>query len=116
MSAGEVVYDFVEVMACPGGCIAGGGTPRKKNNYQLNTLERQKGIYRIDDKASVRESHKNPEIAALYRESLGEPGSHLAHELLHCEYRSKKSEKSASDIRKLWQVLSSRYTEPTKKR
>lgn len=116
MSAGEVVYDFVEVMACPGGCISGGGTPRKKNNYQLNTVSRQEALYRIDDEAAIRESHKNPEIAALYSGSLEKPGSHLAHELLHCEYRSKKTDKSPADIRKLWQVLSARYTEPTKKR
>ena len=116
MSAGEVVYDFVEVMACPGGCISGGGTPRKKNNYQLNTVSRQEALYRIDDEAAIRESHKNPEIAALYSGSLEKPGSHLAHELLHCEYRSKKTEKSPADIRKLWHVLSARYTEPTKKR
>ena len=116
MSAGEVAYDFVEVMACPGGCIAGGGTPRKKNNYQLYTRTRQEAIYRIDDEAAVRESHKNPEITALYSQSLERPGSHLAHELLHCEYRSKKAEKSPSDVRKLWHVLSARYTEPTKKR
>ena len=70
----------------------------------------------IDDEAAVRESHKNPEITALYSQSLERPGSHLAHELLHCEYRSKKAEKSPSDVRKLWHVLSARYTEPTKKR
>lgn len=116
MSAGEVVYDFVEVMACPGGCIAGGGTPRKKNNYQPYALKRQEALYKIDNEASIRESHKNPEITALYRDCLGEPGSHLAHELLHCEYRSKKAERQPSDIRKLWQALSARYTDTTKKR
>lgn len=116
MSRGDVVYDFVEVMACPGGCIAGGGTPRKKNNYQLYTDVRQKALYAIDEKAPVRESHNNPEIIELYSKTLTAPGSHLAHELLHCEYRSKKAQKSPSDIRKLWQGLSARYTETTKKR
>ena len=116
MSRGDVVYDFVEVMACPGGCIAGGGTPRKKNNYQLYTDVRQKALYAIDEKTPVRESHNNPEIIELYSKTLTAPGSHLAHELLHCEYRSKKAQKSPSDIRKLWQGLSARYTETTKKR
>lgn len=116
MSRGEVVYDFVEVMACPGGCIAGGGTPRKKNNYQLYTEVRQKALYAIDEHAPVRESHKNPEIVELYSKTLTAPGSQMAHELLHCEYRSKKAQKSASDIRKLWLALSARYTENTKKR
>lgn len=116
MSRGEVVYDFVEVMACPGGCIAGGGTPRKKNNYQLYTEVRQKALYAIDEHAPVRESHKNPEIVELYSKTLTAPGSQMAHELLHCEYRSKKAQKSPSDIRKLWLALSARYTENTKKR
>ena len=116
MSRGEVVYDFVEVMACPGGCIAGGGTPRKKNNYQLYTEVRQKALYAIDEHTPVRESHKNPEIVELYSKTLTAPGSQMAHELLHCEYRSKKAQKSPSDIRKLWLALSARYTENTKKR
>lgn len=116
MSKGEAVYDFVEVMACPGGCIAGGGTPRKKNNYQPFAKARQQALYRIDAEDAVRESHKNPEIEALYANDLGEPGSHLAHELLHCEYRSKKTDKQPSDIRRLWQALSARYTAAPKKR
>ena len=116
MSRGEVIYDFVEVMACPGGCISGGGTPRKKNNYQPFSRVRQEAIYKIDEECAVRESHKNPEVTALYAETLGAPGSHLAHDLLHCEYRSKKAQKEPSDIRKLWQVLSARYTQPAKKR
>ena len=116
MSKGEAVYDFVEVMACPGGCIAGGGTPRKKNNYQPFAAARQQALYRIDAEDAVRESHKNPEITALYANDLGEPGSHLAHELLHCENSTKKTDKQPSDIRRLWQALSARYTAAPKKR
>ena len=52
----------------------------------------------------------------MYKEHLGEPGSHVAHELLHCEYRSKKREKASPEIRKLWQKLSHRYTQEAKKR
>ena len=103
-------------MACPGGCIAGGGTPRKKNNYHSFAPERQAALYKIDAHSAIRESHKNPQINEIYNEFLGEPGSHLAHELLHCEYRSKKAEKKPPDIRKLWHILGKRYTRQTKKR
>lgn len=116
MSRGEVMYDFVEVMACPGGCVAGGGTPRKKNNYQPYLKQRQEALYTIDAEAAIRESHKNPQVIAMYKEHLGEPGSHVAHELLHCKYRSKKREKASPEIRKLWQKLSHRYTQEAKKR
>lgn len=116
MSRGEVMYDFVEVMACPGGCVAGGGTPRKKNNYQPFLKERQNALYRIDAESVIRESHKNPQVIAMYSDHLGQPGSHIAHELLHCEYRSKKVDREAPDVRKLWQKLSNRYTPLNKKR
>ncbi len=105
MAAREVTYDFVEVMACPGGCIAGGGNPRKKNHYQLYAHDRQNALYEIDAKATLRESHKNPQVLGIYEQVLGHPGSHIAHELMHCEYRSKKDELPALDIRKLWQKL-----------
>ena len=101
----EAAYDFVEVMACPGGCISGGGNPRLKNNYQTRAKERQEGLYQIDANAPIRESHKNPQVTAIYAEKLGEPGSHIAHELLHCEYRSKKAEPVTLDVHKLWQKL-----------
>ena len=116
MSRGEAVYDFVEVMACPGGCVAGGGTPRKKNNYQPFLKERQNALYRIDAEAAVRESHKNPQVIAMYADHLGQPGSAIAHELLHCEYVSKKRDREAPDVRKLWLKLSNRYTPESKKR
>lgn len=116
MASGNCMYDFVEVMACPGGCIAGGGTPRKKNNYHSFAQDRQAALYKIDAHSTIRESHKNPQITEIYSDFLGEPGSHLAHELLHCEYRSKKSEKNPPDIRKLWHILGKRYTRQTKKR
>ncbi|MBO7173996.1 MAG: iron hydrogenase small subunit, partial [Burkholderiaceae bacterium] len=108
MAAGDVAYDFVEVMACPGGCISGGGNPRKKNNYQSAAVSRQEGLYQIDANAPLRESHKNPQVQAAYAELFGEPGSHLAHELLHCEYRSKKAEAADFDVHKLWQKINQR--------
>lgn len=77
-------YHFIEVMACRGGCIAGGGQP-----YYTTDEVRQKrmeGIYRDDKMSEVRCSHQNPEIQILYKEFLGEPLSHISHELLHTTY------------------------------
>ena len=116
MSRGEVVYDFVEVMACPGGCVSGGGTPRKKNQYHPFAVSRQEVLYEIDRQAPVRESHKNPQVIHIYKDFLGHPGSEIAHELLHCEYRSKKRERESPQVRRLWQLLGQRYTQIPKKR
>ena len=78
--------------------------------------ERQNALYRIDAEAAVRESHKNPQVIAMYADHLGQPGSAIAHELLHCEYVSKKRDREAPDVRKLWLKLSNRYTPESKKR
>lgn len=86
---GEKHYDFIEVMACPGGCIAGGGQPMvdAKTRTAVNVkLERAKAIYDEDKSLPVRKSHKNPYIQELYEQFLGKPNSHLAHELLHTHY------------------------------
>ncbi len=77
-------YDFVEIMACPGGCIGGGGQPKARTPDAV--ARRLAAIYSIDERAAVRASHHNPEVQALYREVLGHPGSRLAHELLHTRY------------------------------
>ena len=93
--AGEVKYNFVEIMACPGGCIGGGGQPYSKDPDIL--VKRAEAIYTIDELKTIRKSHENPAIKKLYEEYLGEPLSHKAHELLHTHYedRSKKSLVSA---------------------
>lgn len=78
-------YHFVEVMACPGGCVGGGGTTR--GVWGRNTAKRQQGIYAIDKVKKIRASYENPEVIRLYQEYLGSPGSERAHELLHCEYK-----------------------------
>lgn len=78
---GEVSYDFVEVMACPGGCVGGGGQPIHYNEEWAE--ERGKVLYRYDEKNPLRFSHENPEVQALYSEFLGEPCGHMAHDLLH---------------------------------
>ena len=82
---GTCPYHFVEVMACPGGCVGGGGTPR--GVWGRNTAKRQQGIYAIDKVKKIRASYENPEVIRLYQEYLGSPGSERAHELLHCEYK-----------------------------
>ncbi|MBN2892790.1 MAG: iron hydrogenase small subunit [Bacteroidales bacterium] len=78
---------FIEVMACPGGCIGGGG---QKINADENALkERMKALYIIDEKETLKVSHKNPEVIELYNNFLGEPNSHKAHELLHTTYQKR---------------------------
>ncbi len=100
--AGESPYTFIEVMACPGGCIAGGGTCRIKQDYQPHAAERRKGLFTADNKMPRRQSHNNPQIKKLYEEFLGEPNSHKAHELLHTHYtdRSKVQTETISATKK----------------
>lgn len=78
---GEVKYDFVEVMACPGGCVGGGGQPIHDGEELAET--RGKTLYGIDSTASIRFSHENPTVTMTYEEFLENPLSHRAHELLH---------------------------------
>ena len=78
-------YHFVEFMSCPGGCIGGGGQPISREG---NTLEeRMNALYEIDQSKERRKSHENPQVDELYQKYLEEPGSSLAHELLHTEYK-----------------------------
>lgn len=87
--SGEKDFDFIEVMACPGGCVAGGGQPivSSKCLEEVNVkAERAKAIYEEDKALPLRKSHKNPYIKKIYDEFLGEPNGHVAHELLHTHY------------------------------
>ncbi len=77
-------YDFIEFMACPGGCIGGGGQPIPNTEEIIE--QRRRAIYQIDVSKPLRKSNNNPEIKKLYDEYLGEPNSHKAHELLHTDY------------------------------
>ena len=79
---------FIEVMACPGGCIGGGGQHIGTNEEQLKT--RMKTLYKIDENETLKVSHKNPEIIDLYDKFLGEPLSHKSHKLLHTEYTARE--------------------------
>ncbi len=89
LKEGSVSYDFVEIMACPGGCINGGGQPIKtadvRNNVDYKTL-RANAIYDTDKAMKIRKSHENPCVKELYDTFLGEPNGHKAHELLHTVY------------------------------
>ena len=85
LKAGRVHYDFVEVMACPGGCAGGGGQPIHTDDVE-RAAQRGKVLYNIDRIQTVRFSHENPEVNALYRDDLGEPGSERAEALLHTDH------------------------------
>ncbi len=87
--AGEAEYHFVEIMACPGGCVNGGGQPIQPSNVQSFIDIRSKRaavLYNIDKNSTLRKSHDNPVIKQLYDEYFGAPGSHKAHEVLHTHY------------------------------
>jgi NADH-quinone oxidoreductase subunit G/NADP-reducing hydrogenase subunit HndD len=89
INSGEKSYDFIEVMACPGGCVTGGGQPivdSKAREKMDVRVERAKAIYDEDRSLPLRKSHKNPYIKKIYEEFLGEPNSHISHELLHTHY------------------------------
>ncbi len=92
VKAKEAVYHAIEIMACPGGCIGGGGQPLHHGDSSI-LKARAKAIYTEDQGKSIRKSHENPSIKKLYEEYLGEPLSEKAHELLHTHYfdRRKKN-------------------------
>ncbi len=88
---GEAEYHIIEIMACPGGCLNGGGQPYSAHD---NTIleKRMNAIYGEDKNKKIRKSHQNPDIIKLYDEYLKKPGSHLAHNLLHTKYTARKFE------------------------
>ncbi len=91
---GEKQYDFIEVMACPGGCVNGGGQPLQPSvirNFHSVSAMRAGALYREDEGMVLRKSHENPVIKEAYQSYLGEPGSERAHQLLHTSYRDRSS-------------------------
>ena len=84
LRSGQVHYDFVEVMACPGGCSGGGGQPI--HDGQDFAPQRGQQLYQLDAESPIRFSHENPDVQALYREYLGQPLSEKAHHLLHTDH------------------------------
>ena len=92
---GKSPYTFIEIMGCPGGCVNGGGQPYVRENFLPNEdldivdtykAKRAAALYSEDERQTLRQSHNNPQIKALYEQFLGEPNSHIAHELLHTSY------------------------------
>ncbi len=91
--SGEKEYHFIEVMACPGGCLNGGGQPivHAKDKIKMDPrVARAKAIYDEDRDMPIRKSHENPMIKKIYEDFLGEPNSHKAHELLHTHYTKRE--------------------------
>ena len=93
IKSGKKDYTFVEIMACPGGCINGGGQPyvhdEIRNTIDLKTVRAQ-ALYDYDKEQKLRCSHDNPAVETIYKEFLGEPNSHKAHELLHTTYHERE--------------------------
>ena len=89
--SGKSSYHAIEIMACPGGCIGGGGQPLHHGNFEI-LKKRMAAIYREDAGKPIRKSHENPYIIKLYEEFLGKPMSEKSHKLLHTHYvdKSKK--------------------------
>ncbi|MBQ7770817.1 MAG: iron hydrogenase small subunit, partial [Clostridia bacterium] len=96
---GTSEYHFIEIMGCPGGCVAGGGQPYVQPCFLPNEdadildtfkAKRAAALYAEDESKALRSSHKNPQIAKLYEDYLGEPNSHKAHELLHTHYTARE--------------------------
>ena len=98
---GKSPYTFIEIMCCPGGCINGGGQPFVKpmlmpneadDIYETYRQKRANALYSEDERQVLRQSHNNPQIIELYEKFLGEPNSHLAHELLHTSYNKDREQ------------------------
>ena len=96
IKAGNTDYQFVEIMACPGGCVMGGGQPIKssKDRATIDIRGKRAGaLYTIDEKSTIRKSHEYPVLKKIYEEYLGEAGGHKAHELLHTSYTPREKYK-----------------------
>ena len=89
IKSGKADYQFVEIMACPSGCIMGGGqtirTSKERANIDIKG-KRAAALYSIDEKSIIRKSHENPIVKKIYENYLGNPGGHKSHELLHTSY------------------------------
>ena len=93
IKSGKVSYDFIEIMACPGGCIMGGGQPIKTSKIRREVDVRKlraNAIYNIDEKKIMRKSHQNPIVKNIYNEYLKYPNSEISHELLHTKYSKRE--------------------------
>jgi NADH-quinone oxidoreductase subunit G len=89
IQAGKAHYHAIEIMACPGGCIDGGGQPYNHGDMEI-VKKRMDAIYREDRSKNIRKSHENPAVIELYEKFIGKPGGHKAHELLHTHYTKRE--------------------------
>lgn len=93
IKSGKADYQFVEIMACPGGCVMGGGQPIKNSKTRAEVdvrALRANCLYSIDEQSTIRKSHENPVIKKIYKEFLKKPGSEISHKLLHTHYVERK--------------------------
>lgn len=93
IKAGKADYQFVEIMACPGGCVMGGGQPIKSSKIRAEVDVRKlraDALYTIDEKSTIRKSHENPIVKKIYEEFLEKPGSYRAEKLLHTSYQERE--------------------------
>ena len=94
---GNADYQFVEIMACPGGCVMGGGQPivssKKRNDIDVRKA-RASALYKIDEQSKIRKSHENPYLKEIYEEFLETPGSYRAHKYLHTTYKKREKYKN----------------------
>ena len=102
---GKCDYHFIEVMACPGGCVDGGGTIREKNSYLDKLDARTQSIYKIDAERPIRQSHRNPDVIRLYEEFLEKPLSHRAETLLHTNYKDRQQKRRNPGIAEIWEKV-----------
>ena len=102
--AGTADFDFIEIMACPGGCVDGGGTLRSKKAYMPNAQKRRETMFAIDKKATVRQSHNNPQVKALYADFLEKPCSEKAHDLLHTYYTDRHID-MVRTVKEIWDEI-----------
>lgn len=102
---GKCDYHFIEVMACPGGCVDGGGTIREKNSYLDKLDARTQSIYKIDAERPIRQSHRNPDVIRLYQEFLEKPLSHRAETLLHTNYKDRQQKRRNPSTAEIWEKV-----------
>ena len=99
--AGRRQYDVLEIMACPGGCVNGGGQPIQPSvvrNFRSVSAIRSQALYREDSGMPLRKSHRSPLIQEVYQSFLTQPGSHLAHQLLHTSYVDRSGEEGDGQV------------------
>jgi ferredoxin hydrogenase gamma subunit len=108
--AGTADFDFIEVMACPGGCVDGGGTLRSQKAYLPHAMMRRQTLFGIDRDTKVRQSHHNEQVKALYRDFLGTPNSGKAHELLHTHYTDRRIDTFLT-VQRIWANLKMTHKE-----